>query len=165
MKTILSLCLAAFVLVGCQGRLTIDLDRQADGSTNVTVGISEQDVNSTIRTALSNSQDPFIVNPVVDLQSGRIVITGQIIDRNGQQVPGSLEFTARAASGELIVEVIEADYAGYDASDVRIAEINQQIAASLGQRARQGRQSDATLTDVSITNDALSITVNIPPRR
>lgn len=165
MKTLFSLCFLAFTLVGCQGRLTVDLDRQSDGSTNVTVGISEQDVNSTIQTALNNSQDPFIVDPVIDLQPDRIVITGQIIDRNGRQVPGSLTFTARAANGELIVEITEADYAGYDASDARIAEINQQIAASLGQRARQGRQSNATLTDVSITNDALSITVNVPSRR
>lgn len=152
-------------LTGCRAG-AVEIDRNPDtGMTDITVTLTESDINTLVQEALSRSANPLLRNPSVDLQTGAFVINGEH-DRQdgGGTVSGSIRVAVSLVNGALQVSVTQADIEGWDVGDARIEQFNQQLATALGQRALQ-RNANAQLTDVTITPDSFTFTLSIASRR
>lgn len=140
---------------------SVDVQRNDDGTADITVTLTESDINSAIEAALNEGDDPLLRDPEVDLQPGRIVVSGEHDRRDGGgRVSGSITLSVTVVNGSLNVEATAIDIEGFDAGDEALQEFNERLASRLG--ARAGRDnSNAQLTDVTITDDNLSFTLRV----
>lgn len=153
------LLMLLFSLAACNQSLDVQVNE--DGTATISVSLSEAEVNTLVQTALSNSGNPLLRNPSVDLQPGQIVISGEHERRDGGgSVSGTVTVSVAVVNGELQVQVTDVNVEGLDISDERIQEFNEALAERLGGRARQGN-GNATLESVTITNDNLTIAIRV----
>ncbi len=154
---------AVFALAACRGDVSIQTN--TSGGVDVTVTNSEADINAVIADALAASGNPLLRNPSVDLQNGQIVISGEHDRRDGGgTVAGTITLTAAVVDGRLDINVTAINIEGFDASDERLEELNQNIEARLQDRARREDNNRVRLTSVTITDDSLSFTIGIEGR-
>ena len=143
----------------------VSVSPNGDGTATVTVSVTESEINTIISNALNNAGNPLLRNPEVDLQNGQIVVSGEHDRRDGSgTVSGTITLNATVSNGQLVVTVTSVDIEGWDASDERIAEFNENLAERLGGRARQDN-AGATLESVTITNDAFQISILVEIQR
>jgi regulator of protease activity HflC (stomatin/prohibitin superfamily) len=151
---------AVVSLAACQFG-SVSVERNADGTADVTVSLTESEANTMIQAALEQSANPLLRNPSVDLQSGQLVISGEHDRKDGGgRVSGTASVTLAVVNGEIQAQVTSATFEGWDVSDARIAEFNQQLAAQLGGRARRDN-ARATLSSITISDNALNIVVTV----
>lgn len=157
------LFLVAVGLVACN-RDSFGAQRNQEGGLDITVSATEAEVNTLIQTALTQSANPLVRNPSVDLQDGQIVISGEHDKRDGsgQRVNGTITVVPSVLDGRLAVQVTSVNIEGWDASDARVQEINQKIEQALQGRAVQDNPN-VDLTRVMVSNDNLTFTISTRP--
>lgn len=158
MRRLLFVLLVVLILPACNRDVTI---QPIDGTAVITVTLTEAEVNTLIVNVLANSDNPLLRDPVVDLQNGQIVISGEHERRDGAgRVQGTITLTLTATNGALSAQVTGATIEGFDLSDERIARFNGALQAQLAGRARE-QNARAILDRVTITNDELQIQIVI----
>jgi uncharacterized protein YpmS len=149
-------------LTACSANARIDVE--AD-KVNVTVSITEQDVKAAIETALLKSNPPLILNPKVDLRNGEIFVSGDYQAKNlNTTVPGDMTVKIWAENGKLKVQVTSVNAQGVTIPQEKIDNFNQALAEKLENAAKRNN-SQATLTNVTITGDKLEFTVSAPRKK
>ena len=165
-KMIMVLLLAAgsLFLVACgAGRVEIVRDRGSDVF-NITVELNEADVAQLVEEALSAGANPLLRDPVVDLQNGQIEVTGTHQKRDGSgEVNGRILLIPSVQDNHLVLEATEISIEGVDISDERIEQFNNNLAERISGRAAQ-RSHNISLTQVSVTDDLLVLTLEATPR-
>jgi hypothetical protein len=156
------LLLALFAIVGlaaCNRGTVTDVQRDGEGGVDVTVQLSETEINDAIADALA-IENPLLRDPKVDLQAGQIYVTGTHNQRDGTgTVSGSLTFTLSVQNGAVLATVTQADIEDISLSDERIADINARIAERVTRRAnRENRQ--ITVKSVTVTDTAVEVVFN-----
>jgi hypothetical protein len=148
-------------LVGCDRANVADVERNPNGGLDISVAVNEQEVNEIVQRALDQGGNPLLRNPVVDLQAGQMVISGEHESRElNRTVSGSLTVTATSSNNTLQVQVTQVNIEGFDMSDARIAELNQRLSANFTDRLNR-ENANFSVTAVSITADALTFTINV----
>lgn len=159
---LLLVCLGVLlVLTACNRGAVSDVQVDPAGGVEATVTLTEQEVNDAVVDALSKQANSLLRNPKVDLQAGQIVITGEHERRDGQgTVSGSVTVTVTVQDGGLLAQVTQTTVEGWDASDARIAEFNQQLVAGFNRRANRDN-GQLTFKAITITDSNLSFTINV----
>lgn len=132
----------------------IDIQQGPDGL-NITVGLSESEVNTIVSTIIAESQNPVVSNPSVDLQPGRMVVSGQYEGRSG-----SVTLELSVANGTVNVRATSVNVEGMDTTDEQLTNFNEELARRLGAVAL-GDNTGARLTALTITNDQLRFTITL----
>jgi hypothetical protein len=127
----------------------------------LTVSLTEQQVQDVLAGALANAGRVRVENPHVDLQAGQIVVSGEAIGQDGRRYPGNMTLQAGAANGALQISIVAVNFNGFTADPDTINRWNADIAAGLG---RAAAQSASEVSEVAVTDSALSITWRTPRR-
>jgi hypothetical protein len=136
-----------------------------DGTTTVTVSLTEAEFNTMIATALANSANPLLRNPTVDFQNGQVVISGEHDRRDGGgRVSGTVTLSVTVVNEAINAQITAVNIEGLDITDERVAELNQRLAEALANRAVRDNPR-ATLSSITITNDVLQINITISRAR
>lgn len=160
LSSLILMSLLLVTLAACNRGEVTDVQRNPEGGVDVTVRLTETEVNEAITDALNAAANPLLRDPSVDLQAGQIVINGQHERRDGGgTVSGSLTVTVTVEGGALLAQVTQADIEGWDASNERIAQFNQRLAENFSRRANRDNQQ-ITVTAVNITDTELEVTFN-----
>lgn len=159
MMRMIFLFLLVIPLAACDRAISVE--RNPDGSTDITVTLTESDINSVIQQALNEGGNPLLRDPEVDLQNGQIVVSGEH-DRQdgGGRVSGTMTLVMSVSDGRLSVRATAINIEGLDANDQTLQEFNDRLAEAMGQRASRDNRN-ARLMDVTITQDNLSFTLNV----
>jgi hypothetical protein len=104
-----------------------------------------------------NIAELFSGSYTIDLQPGKMVISGTLVRPNGTETSGEAEVAIRANDGELQVEILAVDAEGIDLNDSRVQDLQRTIADNLRQ-AFQG-QDFVSVESVEITDTEIVITV------
>jgi len=164
LQRLLIVLLLPLTLAACN-RDNVDVQRNGDGTATVTVTVQEAEVNTMITTALTQMDNPLLRDPSVDLQNGRIVVTGQHERRDGGgTVEGTITLSVSVVNGTLQVQATDINIEGFDVSDERVAQFNGNLAEALAGRARQDNPR-ATLQSVTITDTTLSMAIVVDTQR
>ena len=155
-----ALALAGMLAVSTSA-CSIDVDRNADGSLQVSTTISETSLASEIEAGIAN---PAIENVDVDLQDGFVDVSATRARPGGG---GSDTMTFRVdlgvSDGRLDVVVSEVEVAGHPVDEAVVGNWNATLSNKLERAAR--RNPDATLQAVSITGDEVSFSWRVETAR
>ena len=136
-----------------------------EGSTIVTISLTESEFNALLATAIANSDNPLLRDPSVDFRNGQVVVSGEHERRDGSgRVAGTMNLSVGVVDGVLNAQITDANIEGMDLSDERIAEFNARLAEALAGRAVRDNPF-ATLNSINITDDALQIDIRISRNR
>lgn len=160
LRIVILMSVLLMILAACNRGEVTDVQRNPEGGIDVTVKLTETEVNDAIVDALNSAANPLLRDPSVDLQAGQIVINGQHERRDGGgTVSGSLIVTVTVENGALLAQVTQANVEGWDAGDERIQQFNQRLAENFSRRANRDNQQ-ITVTAVNITDSELEVTFN-----
>lgn len=163
-QRLILILIAIFTLAACN-RDNVTVRPEGDGSTTVTVTLSEAEFNTVIAAALANTANPLLRDPSVDFQNGQVVISGEHDRRDGNgRVSGTLTMQVQVVNGAIDAQITAVNIEGLDMSDERIAELNQRLAERLAERAQRDNPL-ATLSSINITDDAIEINITITRAR
>lgn len=152
--------LTVMSLAACSG-VTATVHFEADEQYNyLTISMTEEQTQELFAGILAESDDLPISNPLVDLHDGEIAISGDVPSGQNGTAPVSLIIEASSANGQPSLEVTSINFAGWEGTPDMLANINADIAANL--KAAADNAKDGQLTEVSITEDALSFTLRGP---
>ena len=155
---VLIMMLLVLPLVACD-RGNVSIERNGDG-VNVTIDLTEAEVNAAVAAALAEGGNPLLRDPQVDLQAGQIVVNGTHERRDGSgTVSGTITISVGAANGAVTAEVTSANVEGWDASDARIAQFNERLAHGLGRLAER-TNGRVTVQSVTVTDTTLQIVLS-----
>lgn len=156
---VLLIALLALPLAACD-RGNVSIERNGNG-VNVTMSLTEAEVNAAVAAALAEGGNPLLRDPQVDLQAGQIVVSGTHERRDGGgPVSGTITISIGAANGALTAQVTSANIEGWDANDARIAQFNERLAQGLGRLAERSN-GRVTVQSVNVTDSALDITLAV----
>lgn len=156
---IVLLLVLILTLVGCRSR---EVEQNNDGTATITIGLIEDEINSIITNALNNAENPLLSDPVADLQVGQIVVSGEHDLQDGSgNVPASITLQVSVVNGSIQSQVVQADIEGWDASDERIQQMNEQLATRLAEIARE-ENANASFDSINITDNILEIAIIVP---
>ena len=164
MRTLQITFIVAFglFLAACRANVDLALD---DNYTYLTVSMTEAEATQVIETILSSGRQNRIINPQADLRNGEIHVSGEVEQpAGGRLLSGSLTIRLWAENGHLQAQVASLDFAGWDASNERLNEINQKLAEGFARQAAQ-RNNRSELSEVIIEDGALSFTFKTPRRQ
>lgn len=156
-RILVTLALVSMFLVAC-GR--VDARRNPDGGLDITISLTEAEVNTLVTNALVQAGSPLLLNPQVDLQNGQIVVNGQYQRPDGSTVNGSITVVPSVQNGQVTAQITQANIEGWDATDARIAEFNQRLAQALALAAARS-QGQVTVQSISISDTTLQIVVTV----
>lgn len=147
-------------LAACNRGTVEDVQRNPEGGVDVTISLTEQEVNDAVAQALENSGNPLLRNPQVDLKPGQMIITGEHERRDGSgTVSGTVTVNISLEAGKIRVQVPQAQIKGFDLSDERIQQFNDRLATIFTNRLERD-QGVITVTALNITEDSLQFTIN-----
>ena len=157
---IVVLVLLAMGLVACN-RDNFSAQRNPDGGIDITVTVTEAEINTALSTALTQSGNSAVRNPSIDLQAGQIVISGEVERQNnaGEYVDANFTVHVAVVDGQLSADVTYANVEGWSADDARLDEINQRIEQALQGRAVRDNPN-VNLTAITISDNDLTFTLN-----
>jgi hypothetical protein len=167
MKRTLLLGLALLMVLAACNMGNVGVERNESGGIDISVTLTESEVNTLISEAISqaqaNGQAVRAQNVSVDLQNGQIVINGEYEQQNGTGnfVPGSITLAVTTVDGRANVTVTSADIAGIEANDARLTAITDRINEALNSRASRDNGPNVTLTNISITDNDMTMTISI----
>lgn len=159
-RSLLMVTILVLTLAGCNRGEVTDVQRNPEGGVDVTVNLTEAEVNEAITDALATAANPLLRNPSVDLQPGQIVVTGEHERRDGSgTVNGSLTITVTVQDGTVLAQVTQSSIEGFDLTDERIAQFNTRLAENFTRRANRDNR-EITVTAITITDTELQVTFN-----
>lgn len=166
MKRLLGLLLVLPLLLAACDRGSVDVERGANGGLDVTVSMTESEVNAALSDALERAVEQGradrVENLSINLQAGALVINGDFAGDNGASVSGSITVAVSVGADSVDVEITAANVEGWAADDERLQTITQRIEDALNNRAfRDNARGSARLTAITITDDALTFTINV----
>lgn len=149
------LLLFPLLLTACN-RENANVQRNDEGGVDVSVSLTESEVNDMVTNALSQMANPLLRDPQVDLQAGQIVINGQHDRRDGGgRVEGRVVLAVTVVDGTISTEASEVVIEGFEATDARLAEFNEHFLADFNRRA--SRADRVTVESVTITDSAIDV--------
>lgn len=150
------LFLFPLILTACN-RENANVQRNDEGGVDVSVSLTESEVNEMVTNALAQMANPLLRDPQVDLQSGQIVINGEHDRRDGGgRVSGRVVLTASVTEGTVLTQVSAVEIEGFDASDAQLAEFNQHFLDHFNRRA--SRPNDRVAVEsVSISDSTIEV--------
>lgn len=163
MQRFVQLGLALMILTGlmaCSATTTISVTQDAQYS-YFTLSMSEEDAAEIIEGILTFGDTPLMRTATVDLLAGEIAVQGDVVTETGGTQPGTLAIRVWAQDGDLHAEVTQFQFAGFTAEQSALDAFNVQLTDGLAQAARQDN-GESDLTDVTLTDTALSFTVRSP---
>ena len=161
-KQLIFLLALGLFLAACRANVNLALD---ENYTYLTISMTEDEAAQLIETILSSGRQGRIINPQADLRDGEIYVAGEVEQQaTGRRLPGSLTLRLWAEGGQLQAQVASLDFAGWDASNQRLNEINQSLTEGLARQATQ-RNNRSELSEVIVQDGALSFTFKTPRRR
>ena len=147
-------------VAACSGVSATVHFRADDDYNYLTINMTEEEAQALFAGILEQSNDLHITNPVVDLRAGEIAISGEAPSGNDATVPVSLIVQASMENDQPSLLVTSISFAGWEGTPDMLESINNNIAEGLASAAEKA--NDAQLTDVSITDEALSFTLRGP---
>lgn len=148
-------------LVACNG-LSANVQFRVDENYNyLTVNMTEEEAQVLFAGIFEENRELQVINPTVDLLPGEIAVSGEVPSGDGQTVPANLSVQMSVQNGQLNVAVTSMSFAGWQGTQDMLARINSDIAAGIVEAA-QNHAGDAQLTEVTITDTALSFTLRAP---
>jgi hypothetical protein len=149
--TILLALSVALGLVACRPAVDWEADKEYF---YLTITLSEDDATNAIEKALT----PHIINAQADLRDGQIFASGQVKqEKTGKLLSGSLTLELWAENGVLNAKITSLDFGGWDASQEKLGEINQDIADGVAGRVAN-KESRSELTDVTVSDGEIAFT-------
>jgi len=147
-------------LIGCTRENVSDVERDGDGGINVTITMTEDEVNTLITQVIAAGQNQLLRDPQVDLQPGQMVINGERdrLDGNGR-VSGTLTVTLSVEEGALLVQVTASTFEDITVQDAVIQEFNERLRNRLQRRADPDNRAINYQT-VMITADTIEFVLN-----
>ncbi len=147
-------------LAACNRGTVEDVQRNPEGGVDVTISLTEQEVNDAVAQALDASGNPLLRNPQVDLKPGQMMITGEHGHRDGGgTVSGTVTVNVGLNAGKIQVQVTQAQIEGFDLSDERIQQFNDRLTTIFVNRLERDR-GVIIVTALSVTEDSLQFTIN-----
>lgn len=116
--------------------------------------ISQEQLNAA--TLNFNVGDLFSGTYSIDLQPGKVVILGDVIQPNGTREKGSIEFGLSAQNGALQIQILSVNTPGIRISPESIQQVQESIAAGLQQFFDE--QNFISVDSVEVTEDEIVIT-------
>jgi hypothetical protein len=126
-----------------------------NGGVQMTVDITEDQLNSDA--VHINAGDLFSGDYHVDLQPGKVVISGTLIRPDGTNVSGNAEVGITAENGALKVQILAINADDIDLADERVQKLQTAIADGLSKAFSE--QNLVTVESVVITDDTLSLKI------
>ncbi|MFN8376182.1 MAG: hypothetical protein U0694_25320 [Anaerolineae bacterium] len=166
LKLALLTLLMALAAAGCNFG-SVGVERNAQGGVDVTITLSESEVNTLISEAITRAEENGravrIQNPSVDLQAGQIVISGDYEQQNGTGnfVNGSITLGVTVADGHVSVNVTAANIEGFTANDERLTAITDRINEALNNRASRDNGANITLTSITVSDNDMTMVINV----
>jgi len=147
-------------LVACSG-VSATVRFRADEDYNyLTINMTETEVQTLFTGIFEESEELRVTNPVVELRSGEIAISGEVPSGADATVPVSLIVQALMENDQPRLVVTSIRFAGWEGTPDMLENINREITKGLASAAQNA--NDAQLTEVSITDEALSFTLRGP---
>lgn len=159
----LILGLSGLILMACQRDSGITkVERQDDGSWDITLRISEADTQEIVKQAMAN--DPRWDDLKADLRDGEIYVEGTYrAESTNQPVSGNYTFAFKVVDGLLIAEVSSLNIEGIGASQSGLQDINEALSESTINRAE--REGDGLKwLSVDMTNNYVELKFNVKDR-
>lgn len=146
--------------VACTGTANVALE-VTETHVIVTVTMTEAEVEDVVTDIFVNGPDAFMTGANVDLRPGGIALSGEVISPlTAEAVPGMVEVQAAAEGGQLKLAVTAFDVGALTAQQIGLDDFNAMLAEGLADAMRDS--NGATVENVTITEDAISITVKAP---
>jgi ribosomal 50S subunit-recycling heat shock protein len=128
-----------------------------DDGVQVTMSISEEQLNN--GEFRLNAGDLFSGAYQIDLQPGKIVITGTLVQPNGTEVAGNAEIGISAANGSLQVTILAVNAQGISLNDDRVQQIQDAVTQAISQAFSE--QELVFIESIVITDQNMDITVRV----
>lgn len=151
------LILTGAVLVGCGGA---NVEINPEGGVEVTITLTEEELNFAIGEALSDGDNTLLLNPQLTLGDGMITVTGEYFFVTGEKHIGTMMIHLGAENGALTAEITSVEIEGFDADEGRLANLNQRLASALTRYAnRDGGPVSVQAVNVSDAGVQVTLTV------
>ena len=145
------------VAAACRG-IGVSLD--GEGNVNVSVDLTEADVNSVVQRAMANNPNSPIDVQNVDLMNGIIRATGTYTrPADNQVVNGTIDMTASVQNGGILIQISAVNVEGWSLDDQRITNLNARLAEGFAQAASQAEQVE--FVSVRVTDNALQMQIKV----
>lgn len=163
---VLALLAALLLTASCTiGNTGLNIDIQ-DGQLTASVSIGQQAINKLISKAGSEVQvhdDDFVeeLHGVDFVEPNIMRAVGLFRLPDGSITAGTIDFTATAVAGTIKLEVAAVDGDGLSLDTPAIRELNDEFAKEFADDVRSQRDGDdVKITNVTVTDDALKVTVS-----
>ena len=142
------------ILAGCRAG-QVSIQRDGAGNLDISVKVTEADINTSIQNILASSQDLKLQNATVDLQPNQIVVTGDYRKPDGSTGHGNLTLTMTVQDGAVLTQISSLNLEGWTAQSPAIQQINQSLTADFQRRA--ARTDNLRAQSVSISDSEVDI--------
>ncbi len=139
MLTVAALAALAVVASAC----SIDIERNADGSLRVGSVLTAESF------ATELERDPLNNDTQISIQNGVMTMTIDGVEETGEEYVATLVVELGATNGNLVVDITDADYNGYEVPGWIVDAYNEAIERAI----RVGAEDDPNTTLVSLTAD------------
>lgn len=132
-------------------------------SATINIELNQDQVNTMLaNTTFSNDNPNDILRKLdrVEMYEGYMRLFGTAVTPDGTEVKGSYDVELGTQNDQLTVKIIDADIAGIDLTDERLAEANQKIADALTRSVRES-QGEVLYKSATISNGKLTMTVQV----
>ena len=154
LRSILLGLLVPLILAGCRAG-QVSVQRDGAGNLDISVKVTEADINTSIQSILASSSGLKLQNAVVDLQNGQILVTGDYTKPDGSTGHGNLTLTMTVQDGAVLTQISGLNLEGWTAESPAIQQINQRLTADFQRRA--ARTDNLRAQSVSITDSEVDI--------
>lgn len=158
--TISILSILMITMLACSfGGVSLNRD-----SATINIELNQDQVNTMLANSATftndNPDDLLRKLDRVEMYDGYMRLYGTAVTPDGTEVKGSYDVELSTQNDQLTVKIIDADIAGIDLTDERLAEANQKIADALTRSVRES-QGEVLYKSAAITNGKLSMTVQV----
>jgi hypothetical protein len=166
MRLMLFVFLAALAVSACSFG-NVGVQSNPAGGIDISITLAESEVNTLLSEAIDAAAESGravrIQNPTIDLQAGRIVISGDYEQPSGSGnfVSGSITLSVTTSDGRVTVTVTEANVNGFQANDERLTQITERINEALNSRASRDNGANISVTSVTITDNDMTMVINV----
>lgn len=148
----ISIGLLAAALGLVAGACSIDVERNPDGSLQISSVLTEESMQSEINRGID---DPAVRELTVDMKDGYALVAAEKDEPSGAVSAIDFRVDLAVVDGHLGVTISDAVWNGFPIPEPIVEVWNDNLALVLEEAGRE--HPDATLVDVSLTEDALSM--------
>lgn len=157
--TISVLSILMLTMLACSfGGVSLNRD-----SATIKIELNQDQVNTMLANSTFTNDNPDDILRKIDrveMYEGYMRLYGTAITPDGTEVKGSYDVELGTQNDQLTVKIIDADIAGIDLTDARLAEANKKIADALTKSVRES-QGEVLFKAAAITNGKLTLTVQV----